>query len=253
MPPLSPALRAVLAAFALIGCGNAETPGGSGAGGSGAGGASSGNTVLFIDGVLAREPGACEPQADLDATLWARGTLDRLFAGSYSAQLEIGNQIAERVALRGVLVQLNDATNKPLHEPYSISVSGLLDAASAQSPGAGSVVAELIPMTIAVALPAGSLIAKLRIRGESLAGVALESGELLFPIEVCDGCLVTYPTSARDPSAAGQEYQCLVPADGAVDSTPKPCELGIDQPFACTLCSATNPVCASPANNPYYN
>ena len=254
MPQLLSALRTALAALVAIGCGNAETNSAiQASGGAGAGGASSGDAGLFIVGVLAREPGACQPKADLDARLWARGTLDRLFAGSYTGQLLIGNQLAQRVALGSVLVRLNDAADNPLQEPYSINVSGFVDGSSAKSTSQGIVVAELIPKTIAAALPAGVLIAKLRIRSQSLAGFALESTELSFPIEVCDGCLVTYPPSARDPSAGGQEYQCQVPADGAVDPAQQPCELGIDQPFACTVCSATNAVCASPANNPYYN
>lgn len=39
------------------------------------------------------------------------------------------------------------------------------------------------------------LIARIRIAGETLDGKAVESNEFLYPVDVCNGCLITYPSN----------------------------------------------------------
>ena len=51
------------------------------------------------------------------------------------------------------------------------------------------------------------IIVRLRLRGETLDGKDIESNEFTFPIEVCNGCLVTYPPGAIDVTA-GQVPNC---------------------------------------------
>ncbi len=51
------------------------------------------------------------------------------------------------------------------------------------------------------------LIVRIRLRGETLDGKEIESNEFTFPIEVCNGCLITYPPEAID-LAAGQVPNC---------------------------------------------
>ncbi len=45
------------------------------------------------------------------------------------------------------------------------------------------------------------IIIRLRLRGETLDGKEIESNEFTFPVEVCNGCLVTYPPEAIDLTA----------------------------------------------------
>jgi hypothetical protein len=256
------ALLAALKAAALVGCGSTEKNSGAAvsgsagspaavAGNAGAGGSSEApDAELVAYGVLARAASDCAPKPSLEAALLARGTLDRVFASSYTAELLIGGHVSENAVVKSVAVRLTDAASKPLRDPYTLTATGFLSPSSDGSPSAGGIFAELLPEGVAAALPTGEVVVYLRVAGQTLGGLALESTELAFPIEICDGCLVTYPASARDPSSNGAPYQCLVAVDASTDPALEPCNLGIDEPFACTLCSATNPICQSPANNP---
>jgi hypothetical protein len=135
--------------------------------------------------------------------------------------------------------------------------TGFVDASDGTDAAPAVMFASLIPNSVAASLPAGTIVSKVRVFGTTLGGEDVESAELLFPIEVCDGCLVSYPASARDPAADSGTYQCkLTAADTATaatsDSTSLPCELGVDFPVPCTACSGLFDACVSPANNCYY-
>ena len=89
---------------------------------------------------------------------------------------------------------------------------------------------------------------------EVLGGEDIESAELGFPIEVCDGCLVSYSATDRDLTSDSADYQCKLATDMASGGSDidLPCQIGIDLPVPCTVCSGTSNVCVSPKNNPYY-
>jgi len=251
------AIGVALAALSLPGCGNTEshpaTGASNGAGAStpgpddaGAGGTAADAGPLSVVGVLAPQAGSCVVKGDLAAPRLAHGTFDRSFASAYTAALLVGDNFAERVAVQGVDVQLTDAANTPLLAAFTGVATGFLDP---ESPAA--VWATMIPSSVASALPAGEVVARVRVSGKALTdGRLLQSPVLAFPIDVCDGCLVQYPEAARDPASAGMAYQCRLPVAGDPDPAPPPCQLGIDETFSCTLCSADSPICASPANNP---
>lgn len=225
------------------------------------------DSMMFIIGVYARTSGTCAPQAEADSPIWANGVLDRLFANDYTAALLIGNQITERgsreqvrtetsrVALRGAEVRLETLKGAELAAPFSSTATGFVDAASGTDPSLSVMYASLIPPSVAPTLPAGTVVAKVRVFGNTLGGQDVESSELLFPIEVCDGCLVSYPAEARDLTADGTEYVCktaIAADDAQSQDTVLPCQLGIDVPAPCTVCSGVYEICQSPSNNPYY-
>jgi hypothetical protein len=226
------------------------------------------DSMMFIVGVYARKQGSCSPKADNSAPLWANGVMDRTFASDYTAALLVGNQITERgsreqirtetsrVALKGAEVKLETPQGDQLVSPFSSTATGFVDAASGTEPSLSIMYASLIPPSVAGKLTAGTVVAKVRVFGTTLGGEDVESSELLFPIEVCDGCLITYPAEARDLTADGTEYQCLSAASetGSTSSDVElPCELGIDIPAPCTVCSGVYDICQSPGNNCYYN
>jgi hypothetical protein len=226
------------------------------------------DSMMFIIGVYARKAGSCTPTADAGAPIWANGVLDRLFASDYAAALLVGNQITERgsreqlrtetsrVSLKGAEVSLETLGGAELVSPFSSTATGFVDAASGTDPTLTVMYASLIPPSVAGDLPEGTIVAKVRVFGTTLGGQDVESSELSFPIEICDGCLVSYPAEARDLTADGTEYVCQVAEAGTGESgsndTELPCTLGIDLPAPCTVCSGTYAECQSPANNPYY-
>lgn len=224
------------------------------------------DSMMFIVGVYARKQGDCSPKPEAGAPLWANGALDRSFAGEYTAALLIGNQITERgsreqlrtetsrVSLKGAEVKLETLKGASLVEPFSSTATGFVDAAGGTDPSLAIMYASLIPASIAPNLPTGTIVAKVRVFGDTLGGQEVESSELSFPIYICDGCLVAYPAEARDLTADGTEYVCAAAADdtGGNDELEMPCQLGVDLAVPCTACSGLYAVCQSPADNCYY-
>jgi hypothetical protein len=227
------------------------------------------DSMMYIVGVAARQSGACAVKADLTATTLARGTMDRLLASEYTAALLVGNQLTERgsrerlrtetskVALKGAEVRLENTQGKELVPAFSAIGTGFVDASEGTDAAPAAMFATLIPASIAQTLPPGTVVSKVRVFGTTLGGEDVESAELLFPILVCDGCLVSFPASARDLTADGNKYQCLLATDentaspGADEALP--CELGIDLPVPCTACSGLYAFCRSPDDNCAYN
>jgi hypothetical protein len=223
------------------------------------------DSMMFIMGVYARKQGTCTPKAEEGAPIWANGRFDRMFASDYTAALLVGNQIVERgskeqlrtetsrVSLKGAEVTLENLKGAQLAAPFSSTATGFVDAADGTDPSITVMYATLIPASLAQDLPPGTLVAKVRVFGDTLGGEDVESGELSFPIEICDGCLVAYTAATRDLTAGGTEYTCKVATDatGAVTTdVDLPCELGVDLPVPCTVCSGTYEVCLRPACNP---
>jgi hypothetical protein len=225
------------------------------------------DSMMFIIGVYARKQGTCEPKAEFESPIWDRGVLDRAFAGEYRASLLIGNQLTQRgsrdrlrtetsrVALKGAEITLESVDGRQLLEPFSAIGTGFVDASDGTDPGLAIMSATLIPAKAAQSLPDGTVVARVRAFGTSLGGEDVESNELAFPIEVCTGCLVTFPASARDLTADGDDYQCKVAEDDAATAsqdTDLPCTLGIDLPVPCTACVSFSDACVSPASNCFY-
>lgn len=220
------------------------------------------DSMMFIIGVYARKQGTCTPKPEKESPIWARGVLDRVFANEYLAALLIGNQVTQRgsreqvrtetsrISLKGAEVQLETLQGESLADPFSSTATGFVDASTGTDPALAIMYASLIPASVATNLPTGTLVAKVRVFGDTLGGEEIESSELAFPIEVCDGCLVSYPAEARDPTADGPDYQCKVADDtdmaAATSTVDLPCQLGIDLPVPCTVCSSIYDECLRP-------
>ncbi len=227
------------------------------------------DSMMFITGVYFRKFGACTPKADFTAPMLANGTLDLALASEYRAALIVGNQITQRgsrerlrtetsrVALKGAEVTLESLQGKSIGKAFSSTGTGFVDASAGTDPALTIMYASLIPASVAKTLQLGTVVAKVRVFGTTLGGEDVESSELAFPIEVCFGCLVSYPASARDLTADGTDYMCKVAADDmatavAADAD-QPCDLGIDIQAPCTACSGLYDICLDPKKNCSYN
>ncbi len=225
------------------------------------------DSMIYFVGVAARQQGACTVKADLTAPILAKGTLDRLFATEYVAALIVGNQLMQRgsrervrtetsqVSLKGAEIKLENSQGKELVPAFSSIGTGFVDASDGQTAAPSAMFATIIPNSVMSKLTPGTVVSKVRVFGTTLGGEDVESGELLFPIEVCDGCLVSFPADARDPAADSMTYQCkLTSADTAAAPAAAlaPCDLGIDLPVPCTVCSGLYDACLTPSKNCYY-
>jgi len=192
---------------------------------------------LFVQGVLALEEGDCSTTADPGADLLANGIMDRLLTDRYMGALLVGNQMVPRgsadqirtetarVSLRGAEVRLSNTSGDNLRE-FSVDGTGFVDAASGTTPGYGVLFATLIPSPDGLE---ADVIATVKVFGRTLGGREMESGELAFPIQICRGCLISFPLDAIDDNTG----LCRRAADAAID---EPCVIGQDSPVDCRLC-----------------
>ena len=227
------------------------------------------DSMMYVIGIYARKQGACSPQPEANSPVLAKGTLDLAFAGEYRAALLIGNQITERgsreqlrtetsrVVLKGAEVRLENLRGEELHKAFSSTATGFVDPASGTDPSIAVMYATLIPASVLETLTdEGTLVANVRVFGQTLGGQDVESSELAFPIEICTGCLIAYPAAARDLTADGTDYTCKVATDATMatpaEETELPCNVGVDIQAPCTLCSGTSKLCQRPACNPAY-
>jgi hypothetical protein len=223
-------------------------------------------SMLFVIGVLATETTNCVAKPESEATRYFSGVLDIALAGNrgYSAALMVGSQLTQRgsrdqlrtetarLRLEGAVVRLTDSQDNPLaisRSDFTVVGTGIVDPSAGTEPGLGAVSIEAIPGSLSHEVAAalggdGIVIARMRVFGTTLGGQEIESGEYEFPIHVCSGCLVSYPSANLVPGAAG-EPECSGPAAAASATV---CRLGQDQVAPCTSCNALE-VCRLPCTN----
>jgi hypothetical protein len=226
------------------------------------------DSMMYIVGVALRKAGACAVKPDLSGTFLSKGVMDRTFATDYVAGLIVGSQLTQRgsrervrtetskVALKGAEVKLETPQGAELVPAFSSIGTGFVDASDGEDAAPAAMFATLIPASVAPNLEPGTVVVKVRVFGTTLGGEDVESAELLFPIEICDGCLVAFRASDRDPTDA-TEYHCKLAADTATSTSSEaidlPCTLGIDFAVPCTVCSGLYPACEAPKHNCYYS
>jgi hypothetical protein len=194
--------------------------------------------------------------------------LDRRSIPHRTIKIDAGEPVPESIAdIRGIVLMggpmsVNDrlpwippllqlirsavAAEIPLPD---VAATGLVNPAAGTTPGLATVFAQLIrPADLGALGPAGQAIVRIRIFGTTLGGQEIESGDYDFPIQVCDGCLISYPSEAADPTAPGNTYLCSYAAD-TESTTDQICSLGQDDVVPCTECAAFNGVCRDPALN----
>ena len=80
--------------------------------------------------------------------------------------------------------------------------------------------------------------AEVKVFGQTVGGLEVESSALRYVIRVCKGCLVDFPPAAL--SATGQ-------CNRQQDQNPQlPCQFGQDYVVDCRTCAASNPYCQAP-------
>jgi hypothetical protein len=128
------------------------------------------------------------------------------------------------------------------------AATGLVNPASGTDPGLAAVFARIVrPEDMENLGPDGQIIARIKVLGTTLGGQEIESAEFDYPITICNGCLVSYPTESLDPEG----MECI-----GGDSMGAPmatvCSLGQDAPVDCSLCAGVNVACQYWQQNPYY-
>ncbi len=216
---------------------------------------------MVVNGVLAPptpQNGVCSYTADPTQAKISSGTLDVGLLSSYTPELLVANQMisrqnntqlaaeTSRIIMQGAVVHVDDTDNNEINSFTSLA-SGFIDPGTSGAPGYGPMAVTIIDPKTAQALQ-GSLpvlgtkrvIARVTVFGQTAGGTDLESNEFQFPVDVCNGCLVTFPEGSDDPvkqAANGGVPNCsAVAASGASTTTVIPCVIGQDQIVSCQLC-----------------
>jgi hypothetical protein len=220
-------------------------------------------TSILVEGVLALEAPECVASPDPSAIHIGRGVMDVAFRLDYFAWLLIGNQLTPRgdkeqlrpesadFTLRGAEVELLDSQLEALdveQAAFSVPISGFIFPTSSETPGFGVALTTLIPQTVGEELRSElegttdirTIIASVSVFGETLGGIDIDSSRFMFPIDICHGCLVTFPLAALLPDNEGPA--CTVPGD----EMDPPCRIGQDDAIDCRLCSASLEICLRP-------
>jgi hypothetical protein len=189
----------------------------------------------------------CLYSSDPSQPTLSSGTLDVMFATKYAPAILVGNTAppdggdGARGAITGFDVTVTDAGGATIGSFHS-DAAGFVDGAYGGTPSYAAVTATLLDdATAAVArtrMPdAGTtrVIAHAAVTGKSASGNPVKSIPFDFPIDLCDGCLISFPPDVG-PTRSG----CgMTPTN----YFPQPCVVGQDQAIDCRLCYATHPAC----------
>ncbi len=209
---------------------------------------------FFVLGNAFLDAPQCVAEAEANTSLLLEGILDVALKPEYDATLIVGNQLTPRgdkenlrtetqiTTIQGAEVQLLNDTGA-LDTEFTVATSGVILPDASDEAGFGVVNVRLIPATSGLAL-ANDLtdreqrrtrVAKVKVFGETIGGVEVESAEWTYVIKVCEGCLVSFPFEALDT-----DLGCTM----AGDQLPTPgCRPGQDGPVDCRVCNVENAFC----------
>jgi hypothetical protein len=209
--------------------------------------------IVFVVGVLDAERTDCVAQPESDAILLHGGVIDLAVGGArpYKSWLLVASQLTPRgsreqiriepnyINLEGAEVSLQDATGGTLDiatNPFSTFGSGVIPPSEGSEPGLGVMLIDLLPAGVAQQLGTGTLIARVRAFGTTLGGTAVES----------NGCLITYPQDAFDPTQGDTRFVC---AESGAEDDEGGCFIGQDDLVPCTVCATVSNACKDPCQN----
>jgi hypothetical protein len=213
------------------------------------------DSTIFVSDVLAPQyvtaGMACVFTADPTQPVLGEGTLDAVLATQYTAVFLVGNQIVPRgdpnqpqtetsfVTLEGAVVRIVDSTGTQLNT-YTRPAAATIPPSSGTTPGYASLAVTIIDSTTAATLGHGQtdpVVSYVRFFGHTLGGDSVESNEFGFPVDVCRGCLISFPASEDNMLPGLPQPNCANSGAGASSASASvPCVPGQDLALDCSAC-----------------
>ncbi|HEY1959807.1 MAG TPA: hypothetical protein VGH28_29560 [Polyangiaceae bacterium] len=199
----------------------------------------------------------CVYTANIIGPFISTGILDIAFSQEYQPELLLGNQLVavgnapldrvetDNIVVQGAIVRVVDASGAQL-DNYTVPGDGFIPASTGGTPGLSTFGTTIISPTAISALGTVGygitrrLVSYVKVFGTTTGGTHIESGEVGVPVNVCNGCLVSFPAEANDPAQNPQPNCKLTGQSGS--SVAAPCVYGQDQAIDCRLCGQ-NPAC----------
>lgn len=211
------------------------------------------NTSLFVAGVLKADAPECTYKADPGAEQWISGIMDVGFTRSYTAVVLVANQLSPRgnkaqlrsetmgFQIRGGEIRLTDSAGALIKE-FSTPGSGHSVPSTSNTPGFGITKLTLIPADVggdlAAAVEPGSrrtVVADIRVFGDTEGGAKITSGSHSFNIEVCHNCLRTSVEGGLTVADDGFLYCNRAVTEELITG----CNVGQDGPMDCRACETS--------------
>ncbi len=85
--------------------------------------------------------------------------------------------------------------------------------------------------------PRATMTVDVQVIGETGDGTEVKSNVFTYPITICRGCLLMFPTEADNPNSPNFDCDLL---SGSLDD--EPCNIGQDDPVDCRLCKRRTPM-----------
>lgn len=226
------------------------------------------DSSLFIQDVIYLIPVAagqvCSYTADPNQLFQSSGTLDVAFRDQYFAEFLVANQLVAQsnsaqlmtetstVNIEGAIVRVTDAAGNQL-DSFTSLAAGTVYPSTGTVPGyaaIGATIASRASIKAVVGAKGAGLglggsttiVTYSKFFGHTLGGTYVESNEFEYPIEVCEGCLVTFSESLSNCNGVMLKGpNCLgAQASGSTLSTlPIPCTVGQDTAIDCSQCQGT--------------
>jgi len=213
------------------------------------------DSTLFVQTVLAPQlvsPGqTCIFTNSPSQTTLSSGLLDVGLRNEYDPTYLVGNQMVAQVnsqqlqtetsiiTIQGAVVRITDASGKQLNTFTRLS-SATVYPASGTTPGYAPISVTTVDEGTATAavsgLAAGAttrLVTYVQFFGTTLGGTSVQSDDYEFPVDVCNGCLVTF--SSTDINPLLPLPNCAGTGTSAT-SLPSPCVMGQDYATDCSQC-----------------
>ncbi len=218
--------------------------------------------TIFIRSALApsinRQAGGCVYTSDPTQNELFEAKADLGVTDSYFSVLLVGNQMiprtdsldnraeSNRVHINGAIVRVTEADGTLIREFTSLA-TGFADPASTNQPSYATVgIVSLDAPTRDILLPtlpnrtvSKTILINIKAFGTSLGGKDVESGEFQLPMQVCNGCLVTFVDST-DPTKPAPN--CQKPLAMPLTPATAPCFTGQDEAVPCQICQ-DRPAC----------
>jgi len=227
------------------------------------------DSTIFVKQVLAPQlvtPGQiCTFTSDPTQAYITSGILDDQFAwdfqanlprtDGYSAEFLVGNQLVPQgnpttpttetsfVNIQGATVKVTDSDGNTLNNFTRLTAS-TISPASGGTPSYAPF--DLLIVDTKVSIPkliaagklgngaAARVVTFVQFFGKTLGGDQVESNTFEFPVDICDGCLVSF--SATDIKYCGGLVNCLGAGSATSTTQPVPCSPGQDLPIDCSQC-----------------
>jgi hypothetical protein len=210
------------------------------------------NSTLFIYDVLAPQfvtaGMTCTFTADPTQPVISAGTLDADLSAEYSPVFLVGNQVVPRgdptqphtetsfITIEGAVVTITNSDGTQLNS-FTKPVAATVPPSTGTTPGFAP-----LQVTIIDFMTSGNLgkdgidrvVSTVRFFGHTLGGESVESNDFGFPVDVCRGCLVSFPAAEQDNHLATPNCSLAGAAGGAAANIP--CSIGQDLPVDCSVC-----------------